>query len=486
MGQLLISYRRQDSQDYTDRIYDRFRGELGEDKVFRDLDSVGAGEDFMDVIDRTLSDTTCVLAVIGSTWLDIRDKSGSRRLDNPLDVVRTEISRALSRRIRVIPVLVGGTDLPELAELPEELRPLRRRNAVSLKDPTFTHDLEAMVAEVKAYLRMTAEISATNLTTTLAPTGTRKVVSPHEKTKVQPRKSTRLALSWLASCLLSAGAGFGISHYSSEGAGKGAWLPDLERLRVRNKLLEEIVKKNAASSKLDLENSTRQADLLSNQLKEAIRERNTLRDDLSDLRERRSVNERSLEGAPTKQATSTTQSALQPSMIPTPPTALALPHAIEPPSLALPSPENQKRAQELIARIAEMRAQNGKIEEETFGLKEKIQEIDREIIPIQAEMERIQSELLDAENLRESGTASSSGRFRLRELDASLRQLVGRRTASERPLEVPQRRLEENQRRIVENERELEAIGGTALGAFVGWAAGERKDLPVSPRNPER
>jgi hypothetical protein len=40
-------------------------------------------------------------------WLTSKDYQGDRRLDNPEDFVRMEIGTALSRNIRVIPVLVG-------------------------------------------------------------------------------------------------------------------------------------------------------------------------------------------------------------------------------------------------------------------------------------------------------------------------------------------------------------------------------------------
>src|SRR5262245_58499308 len=62
---------------------------------------------------------TFSLAVIGPNWLDAKDSDGRRRLDNPDDFVTIEISAALLRNIRVIPVLVDGARPPKADQLPD-------------------------------------------------------------------------------------------------------------------------------------------------------------------------------------------------------------------------------------------------------------------------------------------------------------------------------------------------------------------------------
>jgi hypothetical protein len=74
------------------------------------------------------------LAVIGPNWLDVKDESGVRRLDNPDDFVTIEIAAALARDIRVIPVLVDNARMPKADKLPESIRPLVRRNAVEVRN----------------------------------------------------------------------------------------------------------------------------------------------------------------------------------------------------------------------------------------------------------------------------------------------------------------------------------------------------------------
>src|SRR5436305_14002699 len=120
---LFISYRRDDSSGYTGRLYDRLCSYYGEDRVFMDIDSILPGDDFVDVIEKAVSSCKVLIAVIGRQWLT--DIAGNNRLlDNPYDFVRIEILTALSRNIRVIPVLVQGATIPRSENLPDILRPL--------------------------------------------------------------------------------------------------------------------------------------------------------------------------------------------------------------------------------------------------------------------------------------------------------------------------------------------------------------------------
>jgi hypothetical protein len=78
-----------------------------------------------------------LLALIGEQWLTITDEDGQLRLDDPRDYVRVEIETALSRRIRMIPILVDDARMPRANELPAPLASLVRRNAVEVNPITF-------------------------------------------------------------------------------------------------------------------------------------------------------------------------------------------------------------------------------------------------------------------------------------------------------------------------------------------------------------
>ena len=143
MGKVFISYRRTDSDVASGRLADDLSEILGPGRIFRDIDSIEAGEDFPRALDRALDSCVVVLAVIGSRWSTVTNEKGERRLDDPHDWVRNEIARALQRDIRVIPVLVSAS-MPKESEVPPDLAPLLRRNAVELTDRHWRKDVEGL------------------------------------------------------------------------------------------------------------------------------------------------------------------------------------------------------------------------------------------------------------------------------------------------------------------------------------------------------
>ena len=63
--------------------------------------------------------------------------------------VRMEIATALNRDILVIPVLVDGVAMPAPTDLPDDLKPLVRRNALLVSDMGFDDDCRRLVAAIK-------------------------------------------------------------------------------------------------------------------------------------------------------------------------------------------------------------------------------------------------------------------------------------------------------------------------------------------------
>ena len=88
---LFISYRRDDSAGYAGRVHDRLQQEFGPNLLFMDVDSIPLGTNFAKVLGDEIAKCDVLLAIIGPGWLDARDDSGHRRLENPDDFVRMEI-----------------------------------------------------------------------------------------------------------------------------------------------------------------------------------------------------------------------------------------------------------------------------------------------------------------------------------------------------------------------------------------------------------
>ena len=155
MAGTFISYRREDAAGYAGRLRESLERRLGASRVFRDVDTLRPGQDFVQAIESRLSDCAVMLAVIGREWASARDLAGSRRLDEPFDFVRLEIAAALARpNVLVVPVLVEGAAMPAAAELPENLKALTRRHAVSVRDETWDADVDRLVNVIESAISM--------------------------------------------------------------------------------------------------------------------------------------------------------------------------------------------------------------------------------------------------------------------------------------------------------------------------------------------
>ena len=155
-GQIFISYRREESRWSARSLHDRLRRDFDPKQIFMDIDAIALGEDFVEAIESTVAKCDVLIAMIGNNWLISKDDQGGRRLDNPQDFVRMEIATALKREIRVIPVLVDGALMPRSMELPDDLKPLARRNALQISDTSFDGDCQRMVAAIKEVLERAA------------------------------------------------------------------------------------------------------------------------------------------------------------------------------------------------------------------------------------------------------------------------------------------------------------------------------------------
>src|SRR5215831_1641258 len=151
-NKIFINYRREDSIGATGRLHDRLARTFGHKNIFMDVDDIPAGVDFAKYLSDQVVASRVLLAVIGPTWLDAKDKTGRRRIDDPDDFVAIEITAALARNIRVIPVLVDGARMPKAGELPDPLKALARRHAVELGQLHFGRDVEALVETVREAL----------------------------------------------------------------------------------------------------------------------------------------------------------------------------------------------------------------------------------------------------------------------------------------------------------------------------------------------
>ena len=110
-----------------------------------DVETTEPGIDFVEAIENTMAAADAVLVLIGPRWSEFRDASGTRRLENPSDVVRLEVQAALAGDKPVIPVLVAGATMPQPQDLPAEISHLARRTAFELSDSHFETDIRRLL-----------------------------------------------------------------------------------------------------------------------------------------------------------------------------------------------------------------------------------------------------------------------------------------------------------------------------------------------------
>ncbi|MGH8798494.1 MAG: toll/interleukin-1 receptor domain-containing protein, partial [Caldimonas sp.] len=150
MADIFLSYRRQDSQSATGRLADRLEEHFGTARVFRDHESIVAGEDFAEAIRRAIATSTVVLVIVGPRWLAAASDAGTRRLDDPADFVRLEIELAFANDVAVVPVLVEGATMPAAAALPPTLAEFARCQAVELSETRWRYDADRLIQTLQA------------------------------------------------------------------------------------------------------------------------------------------------------------------------------------------------------------------------------------------------------------------------------------------------------------------------------------------------
>ena len=143
-GKLFISYRRSDARGIAGRLSDTLGAYFGDQRVFRDIESIEGGADFGNVIEDSLQTADAVIVLIGPDWLSMKDDKGQRRIDDPEDWVAQEIAVAMQLHKPVFPVLVENASMPRAEEMPDKLKPLIRYNAISISDDRWKTDVERL------------------------------------------------------------------------------------------------------------------------------------------------------------------------------------------------------------------------------------------------------------------------------------------------------------------------------------------------------
>ena len=137
----------------AERICDRLRDAFGTDSVFKDVDSIIPASRWRDELDQQINACRILVVVIGTRWAGERDADGRRRLADPEDFVRREVSAALNRGIPLLPLLVDEAEVPDQDDIPGDLRGLLDYQMSRVRrDPDFRTDMERVIRAIRLTL----------------------------------------------------------------------------------------------------------------------------------------------------------------------------------------------------------------------------------------------------------------------------------------------------------------------------------------------
>ncbi len=152
-SKVFLSYRRDDARWTAIVMQQALEAALGEASVFRDISGIKPGTNWRETLQSALDVCEVTLVLIGPSWMEMAD-----RLHSDSDMVRMEIANSLDRGIPVVPVLVDGTALPDVDDLPDDVSELVDRQAAEIGHRTYKSDIEDIVARLNLRGRNAAQV----------------------------------------------------------------------------------------------------------------------------------------------------------------------------------------------------------------------------------------------------------------------------------------------------------------------------------------
>jgi hypothetical protein len=117
-----------------------------------DVEGIEAGVEFAQFVLHTVTSCDVAVAVIGNTWLTVALPDGRRRLEQDDDLVRRELTEALSAGVHILPLLVDGAPMPLAQQLPDVLAPIAALNSFEVQPKTFRRDVDRLCSILSAIL----------------------------------------------------------------------------------------------------------------------------------------------------------------------------------------------------------------------------------------------------------------------------------------------------------------------------------------------
>lgn len=152
-NKIFISYRRDDTKQFTQLLTNELSKYYNPDSFFRDVESIHGGANFKRSIAQALYLAKICLVVIGDKWLTVKNDLGVPRINDENDFVHHEVSTALAdKEITVIPVLLNDTKMPREDQLPAALKELASYQGVRISDDRIATDIQYLLKDMSKVL----------------------------------------------------------------------------------------------------------------------------------------------------------------------------------------------------------------------------------------------------------------------------------------------------------------------------------------------
>jgi hypothetical protein len=151
---IYVSYRASGDRRLADQICERIRQRFGAEILIRDLDSVPLGVTHGQLLEESMARTAVMLVVVDPDWRTAERPDGEgRRLDDPRDFVRMEVSAALRRRVPQI-VLNAADERLSARDLPLSLTALAQQPVLPIRsaEDERRRDLDRLIGRLEAML----------------------------------------------------------------------------------------------------------------------------------------------------------------------------------------------------------------------------------------------------------------------------------------------------------------------------------------------
>ena len=140
-----LCYRREDA-GWAAALYGALVKVHGPSRVFKDITSLPLAADWRGAVAAGLDRSSHVVALVGPRWMDGVDAQG--RSGGRSDPIVFELTEARARGLAIVPVLVGGAQMPPAARLPAQVRPITELNAAHIRPESADADIVFLVSRL--------------------------------------------------------------------------------------------------------------------------------------------------------------------------------------------------------------------------------------------------------------------------------------------------------------------------------------------------